>query len=157
MQRKKRSGVIDADSTPMFILSGFIKCDYDEHQLVILFTIKEVVMELDPQSVDQLVLVISNAPDELLAKRMAHIAVEKGLAACVNLGEPTLSMYMWQDKLDSAREVPITFKTTGARVLELMEHTKATHPYELADILVLPVIAGLDDYLQWVKDCTKAS
>jgi len=114
-------------------------------------------MELDPQSVDQLVLVISNAPDELLAKRIAHIAVEKGLAACVNLGEPTLSMYMWQDKLDSAKEVPITFKTTGARVLELMDHIKATHPYEVPEILVLPVIAGLDDYVQWVKDCTKAS
>jgi len=114
-------------------------------------------MELDPQSTDQIVLVLSNAPDELTAKRIGHVAVEKGLAACVNLGNPMLSMYMWQGNLDSANEVPITFKTTSARVMDLMEHIKATHPYDVPEILVLPVIAGLDDYLNWVKDCTKGT
>src|SRR5690625_7229046 len=91
-------------------------------------------MELNTQSADQVVLVVANAPSELLAKRIAHKAVEKGLAACVNLGEPTLSMYMWQDTLESAQEVPMTFKTTGVRVLELMEHIKSIHPYEVPEI-----------------------
>lgn len=113
-------------------------------------------MELDPQSVEQVVLVLSNAPDELSAKRIAHVAIEDGLAACVNLGQPSLSMYMWQGALDSAQEIPLTFKTTGARVLALMEHIKKHHPYEVPEIIVLPVIAGLDSYIQWVKDCTQA-
>ena len=112
-------------------------------------------MELNTQSADQVVLVVANAPSELLAKRIAHKAVEQGLAACVNLGEPKLSMYMWQDTLESAQEVPITFKTTGARVLALMEHIKSIHPYEVPEIIVLPVIAGLDAYIEWVKDCTR--
>ncbi|HLS17216.1 MAG TPA: divalent-cation tolerance protein CutA [Paenalcaligenes sp.] len=112
-------------------------------------------MELNTQSEDQVVLVKTNAPSELLAKRIAHQAVENGLAACVNLGEPTLSMYMWKDTLESAQEVPITFKTTGARALALMEHIKSIHPYEVPEILVLPVIAGLDDYIEWIKDCTR--
>jgi len=112
-------------------------------------------MELEPQSVDQIVLVLSNAPDELTAKRIAHVAVEEGLAACVNLGQPMLSMYMWQGNLDSAEEVPLTFKTTGDRVLALMEHIKKHHPYEVPEIVALPVIAGLDSYIQWIKDCTR--
>lgn len=112
-------------------------------------------MELNTQSHEQVVLVLSNAPSELLAKRIAHQAVEKGLAACVNLGTPTLSMYMWKDTLESATEVPITFKTTGARVLALMEHIKAVHPYEVPEIIVLPVIAGLDAYIEWVQECTR--
>jgi|SRR5690625_286927 len=114
-------------------------------------------MELNTESTDQVVLLITNAPSELLAKRIAHKAVEHGLAACVNLGTPTLSMYMWQDELKSATEVPLTFKTTGAQVLQLMEHIKAIHPYEVPEIIVVPIIAGLEDYVQWIKDCTQDS
>lgn len=103
---------------------------------------------------DQLLLVLSNAPDESLAKRIAHITVEEGLAACVNLGQPGLSMYMWQGTLEGAQEIPLTFKTTGAKLLPLMERIKALHPYEVPEILVLPVIAGLDSYIHWVKEQT---
>lgn len=111
-------------------------------------------MQLQPHSVDQIVLVLSNAPDEALAKRIAHLTVEEGLAACVNLGRPALSMYMWQGTLEGAEEIPLTFKTTGAKVLPLMERIKSLHPYEVPEILVLPVIAGLDSYVNWVKEQT---
>lgn len=103
---------------------------------------------------DQLVLVLSNAPDDSLAKRIAHITVEEGLAACVNLGQPALSMYMWQGTLEGAQEIPLTFKTTGAKLMPLMERIKSLHPYEVPEILVLPVIAGLDSYVNWVKEQT---
>lgn len=105
---------------------------------------------------DQLVLVLSNAPDETLAKRIAHITVEEGLAACVNLGSSGLSMYMWQGTLEGAHEIPLTFKTTAAKLQALMERIKALHPYEVPEILVLPVIAGLDSYVQWVKEQTSS-
>lgn len=113
-------------------------------------------LELQPHSIDQIVLVLSNAPDEALAKRIAHLAIEEGLAACVNLGRPTLSMYMWQGTLESAEEVQLTFKTTGAKVMALMERIKSLHPYEVPEILVLPVVAGLDSYINWVKEQTSA-
>ena len=61
---------------------------------------------------DDVVLIISNAPDLLLAKRIAHVLVEDGLAACVNLGAPGLSIYMWQGEVEGAEEVPIHIKTT---------------------------------------------
>ncbi|GAA5084924.1 MAG: divalent-cation tolerance protein CutA [Alcaligenaceae bacterium] len=113
-------------------------------------------MQLQPHSVDQIVLVLSNAPDEALAKRIAHLTVEEGLAACVNLGRPALSMYMWQGTLEGAEEIPLTFKTTGAKVGALMERIRSLHPYEVPEILVLPVIAGLDTYVNWVKEQTSA-
>lgn len=113
-------------------------------------------MQFEPYSDEQIVVVLSNAPDESLAKRIAHIVIEEGLAACVNLGRPSLSIYMWQGPLEGAEEVPLTFKTTGARVLALMERIKSLHPYDVPELLVLPVIAGLDSYIQWVKEQTSA-
>ncbi|MCQ9617772.1 divalent-cation tolerance protein CutA [Paenalcaligenes niemegkensis] len=109
---------------------------------------------LSPESV---VLVFSNAPDELLAKRIAHHVVEEGLVACANLGAPSLSMYMWQGQLEGANEVPMTFKTTVRRVEALIERITELHPYEVPEVLVVPVVAGLDTYVRWVQDETAAT
>ncbi len=105
-------------------------------------------------SPDAVVLVYSNAPDELLAKRLAHYVVEEGLAACASLGTPALSMYMWQGELDSATETPLTFKTTARRVEGLIERLVQLHPYEVPEVLVVPVVAGLGSYIRWVQEET---
>ena len=97
------------------------------------------------------VVVLSNAPDMLLAKRIAHVLVEERLAACVNLGQPGVSMYMWQDELEGAEEIPITLKTTGARAQALIERLMTLHPYEVPEVLVLPVLGGSVSYLEWVR------
>lgn len=97
------------------------------------------------------VVVLTNAPDMLLAKRIAHILVEEHLAACVNLGQSGLSMYMWQGALEGADEIPITIKTTGVRAPEMIARLLALHPYEVPEVLVLPVIGGTSEYLEWVR------
>ncbi|HLU78792.1 MAG TPA: divalent-cation tolerance protein CutA [Burkholderiaceae bacterium] len=102
-------------------------------------------------SADEVVLVLSNAPDMLLAKRIAHMLVEEYLAACVNLGVPGLSMYMWEGKLEGAEEVPITIKTTRGRLPALVARLKELHPYEVPEILVLPVLSGQASYMEWVR------
>lgn len=107
-------------------------------------------------SPDAVVLVLSNAPDELLAKRIAHYVVEEGLAACANLGAPSLSMYMWQGVLEGATEVPLQFKTTVRRVEALIQRIVSLHPYEVPEVLVVPVVAGLGSYIKWVQDETLA-
>lgn len=103
---------------------------------------------------DDLVLVISNAPDLLLAKRIAHVLVEEGLAACVNLGAAGLSMYMWAGRLEGGEEIPLTMKTTRARVHELVSRLRQLHPDEVPEILVLPVLGGLANYVDWVRERT---
>lgn len=104
----------------------------------------------------ELVLVLSNAPDELLAKRIAHYLVEEHLAACVNLGAPGLSMYMWQGQMEGTLEIPLTIKTTRARVPDVIHKIKSLHPYEVPEILVLPVIGGFEPYAVWVHEQTQA-
>lgn len=102
----------------------------------------------DPQEV---LVVLSNAPDIQLAKRIAHMLVEEHLAACVNLGNPYLSMYMWEGTLEGAEEVPLTMKTTRGQLSALVERLKQLHPYEVPEVLVLPVLGGSADYMEWVR------
>lgn len=100
------------------------------------------------------VVVLSNAPDALLAKRIAHVLVEEGLAACVNLGAPGLSMYMWEGQLEGSEEIPLAMKTTQDRVQALTERLVQLHPYSVPEVLVVPVIGGLQSYLDWVRSQT---
>src|SRR5690606_32196815 len=102
-------------------------------------------------SPDEVVVALSNAPDMLLAKRIAHMLVEEHLAACVNLGAPSLSMYMWEGKLEGAEEVPLQMKTTRGRLPALVERLRELHPYEVPEVIVLPVLGGSVDYMEWVR------
>lgn len=107
-------------------------------------------------SCDDVVFIVSNAPDALLAKRIAHVLVEEGLAACVNLGPPGLSMYMWEGTLEGAEEIPLTMKTTSTRAAALVARLKQLHPYQVPEVLVLPVKAGLASYLEWVRGASSS-
>lgn len=104
---------------------------------------------------NDIVIVLSNAPDLLLAKRIAHVLVEEHFAACVNLGAPGLSMYMWDDTLEGTEEIPLTMKTTLARAPALIARLTQLHPYEVPEILVLPVFGGSASYLEWVRSQTQ--
>jgi len=105
---------------------------------------------------EDVVVVLGNAPDLLLAKRIGHLLVEEGLAACVNLGAVSLSMYMWEGRLEASEEIPLTIKTTQAMLPALMGRLTQLHPYEVPEIIVLPVSAGSDSYLDWVRRQTMA-
>jgi len=98
------------------------------------------------------VVVLSNAPDLLLAKRIAHMLVEEHLAACVNLGAPVLSMYMWKGELEGTEEIPLVIKTTQTALPGVTARLTELHPYEVPEILVVPVIGGAQPYLDWVRE-----
>lgn len=104
---------------------------------------------------NDIVVVLSNAPDLLLAKRIAHMLVEEHLAACVNLSAPGLSMYMWDDKLEGAEEIQLTMKTTLARAPAMISRLTQLHPYDVPEVLVLPVLGGSASYLEWVRNQTQ--
>ena len=103
---------------------------------------------------DHAVLMLSTAPDTPLAKRIAHILVEEGLAACVNLGAESLSMYMWQGKLEGGTEVALTIKTHASRAQDVANRLAQLHPYEVPEILVLGPLGGSRAYLQWLTEQT---
>lgn len=100
------------------------------------------------------IIVFTTVPDLLLAKRIAHILVEESLVACVNLGAPGLSMYMWQGALEGVEEFTLTIKTTVARLPALHARLCSLHPYDVPEFLVLSVQAGAVAYLDWVATQT---
>jgi periplasmic divalent cation tolerance protein len=98
----------------------------------------------------QALLVISNLPDEASARALAEQLVVERLAACVNILAPCRSVYRWQGALEVAEEVPLLIKTTAARYGELEAAIRARHPYELPEIVAVPLGPGLPAYLAWV-------
>ena len=101
-----------------------------------------------------MLLVLTTLPDEETARRIARDMVERGLAACVSIGAPIRSVYRWQGEIEEAVEIPLTLKTADARYDALEQALRAAHPYELPEIVALPVARGLDAYLHWVDETT---
>lgn len=98
----------------------------------------------------ELVVVITNLPDQSSAERLAENLVDRRLAACVNILAPCSSVYRWQGVTEHASEIPLLIKTTRDRYAAVEEAILALHPYELPEIVAVPVILGLATYLDWV-------
>jgi periplasmic divalent cation tolerance protein len=102
------------------------------------------------------IVVITNLPDRAAAERIAETLVTQGVAACVNVLADCTSIYRWQGELKRDSEVPLLIKTTHAAYPQLESALRALHPYEVPEIIALPVSAGLPEYLKWVAQETKA-
>ena len=103
----------------------------------------------------QSLLVLTNMPDALSARALAHQLVEQKLAACVNIQTGVQSVYRWQGVIEEANEVSLLIKTSAARFSELEAAIKAAHPYQLPEIIALPIAAGWPPYLDWLAKETK--
>ncbi|MBI1887405.1 MAG: divalent-cation tolerance protein CutA [Nitrosomonadales bacterium] len=99
---------------------------------------------------NDILLVITNLPDAQAAARLAQRLIEERAAACVNQLAPCTSTYRWQGKIETATEVPLLIKTTRTAYPRLEQLIRTVHPYELPEIIAVPVIAGLPAYLGWV-------
>lgn len=99
---------------------------------------------------NDILLVMTNLPDALSAEKLAHQLVDERAAACVNRLAPCTSTYRWQDKIETATEIPLLIKTTRAAYPRLEKLIQAAHPYELPEIIAVQVTAGCPDYLSWV-------
>ena len=95
-------------------------------------------------------LVLTSLPDRAAAERLAGLLVDKGLAACVNILAPCLSVYRWKDVMQRDEEHPMLIKTTAERYAALEGAIRDGHPYELPEIIAVPVERGLPAYLDWV-------
>lgn len=95
-------------------------------------------------------------PDAETAERLARTLVDEGLAACVNVSANVRSFYVWKGELQDDAELLLVIKTTAARVDDLIARVVAMHPYDVPEVLVLPVESGARDYVAWVvKACAK--
>ncbi|MEO8134694.1 MAG: divalent-cation tolerance protein CutA [Betaproteobacteria bacterium] len=99
---------------------------------------------------DQCFLIMTTVPDQATAETIAQRLVDGGHAACVTIGAPVLSLYHWRGKTETAPEIPVSIKT-AARCYDAVESVLLElHPYELPEIIALPIAAGLPAYLDWI-------
>ncbi len=97
-------------------------------------------------------VVLCTCPDEEVALRIASTLVEQGLAACVNRVAGVESIYRWEGKIERDREELLVIKTTAARYDALEACIRETHPYDVPEVIALPIERGSRDYLAWIGD-----
>jgi periplasmic divalent cation tolerance protein len=99
-------------------------------------------------------MVLTNLPDRSAAEALAVQLVERRVAACVNILAPCRSVYRWQGGVQREEEHPLLIKTTFERYPELEQAIRAGHPYELPEIIAVPIERGLPEYLRWLAEET---
>jgi len=103
----------------------------------------------------QALLIFTNTADIDGAHRMARTLVEQRLAACVNIIPAVRSVYRWREAIEEANEVTLLIKSTQACYQELEAAIRALHPYEVPEIVAVPLVAGLPAYFNWIETETK--
>ena len=98
------------------------------------------------------ILVMTQLPDRTAATELARALVEARIAACVTIGASVDSLYHWRGQIETAAEVPVLIKTRAERYGDVEAAIRARHPYELPEIVAVPIVAGFAPYLQWITD-----
>ncbi len=99
-------------------------------------------------------VVLMTAPDRDAAERVVRALVEERLIACGNIVPGLTSIYRWKGAIECDAEVLVVMKTTAAAVPALLARAPQLHPYEVPELLVLPVEFGYGPYLDWVREST---
>jgi len=86
------------------------------------------------------------------ANKIARSLVTDKLAACVNILGGVESVYRWQGKIDTSREVLLVIKSKKSKLTKLIGLVKARHSYQVPEIIALPIIAGEEKYLRWINE-----
>jgi periplasmic divalent cation tolerance protein len=103
------------------------------------------------------VIVLTTFPVDRDAARLATTLVEEGMVACVNVLPPMQSIYRWHGVVEQSGEHQLVMKTTRDGVDRLKTRLAELHPYEVPELLVLPVSDGGAAYLQWLQDSVRAA
>ncbi|WP_417666226.1 divalent-cation tolerance protein CutA [Pseudidiomarina sp.] len=101
-------------------------------------------------------LVICSCPDKHVAKAIADKVLRARRAACVNISAPSTSMYWWDDHIHADEEVLLQIKTTASELDELFKLIQTAHPYDVPELIAVPITEGSAEYLGWIKQVTQS-
>ena len=96
-------------------------------------------------------VVLITVPNGREAYQLTRLLLGHKLCACVNIVKGVDSFFWWKSKIDRARESLLVIKTKRSLVPRLIREVKAAHSYSVCEIIVLPIIAGNKDYLDWIE------
>ncbi len=100
--------------------------------------------------------VTTTLPDQTAAERVATQLVEERLAACAQVLGPIRSTFWWEGKVEQANEWYCHLKTTLARLPGLQARIRELHPYQVPEIIAVPILQGNPDYLKWIQDTVRS-
>jgi periplasmic divalent cation tolerance protein len=101
---------------------------------------------------EKVLLALSTFPDQETAREISNELVTKKLAACANILPGVESIYRWKDKIESGNETLVLFKLSEDRQSAFQEKLRSLHPYEVPEIIFVPISSGLPEYLRWVTE-----
>ena len=101
------------------------------------------------------ILIMTNFPDKKGAVALAQALIAQNLVACVNVLSPCTSIYRWQGTVESVDEIPVLIKTLRQHYDQVEQLIKMMHPYELPEVIMVPILNGLPAYLQWIANETQ--
>ncbi len=101
-------------------------------------------------------LVLTTVPDKETAQKIATSLVKQRLAACVTISSVCESHYWWQEKVCREIELILFIKTRASLYEELEEKILELHPYQVPEIIVLPIFQGYSKYMAWIDKETKS-
>lgn len=101
-------------------------------------------------------LVLTTCPDATAAERIAHALVTERLAACVNILPIAKSIYLWKGQVESAAEQLLVIKSMARAYRSIQRRILELHPYELPEVIAVPIADGFADYLAWIHDPDKS-
>jgi periplasmic divalent cation tolerance protein len=104
--------------------------------------------------ITETLILLCTCPDDEVAADLSTRLVEQGLAACINRFPGLTSVYKWEGEMKSGTEVQLVIKTSAMAVDKLIEELQRLHPYELPEIIAVPITAGYGPYLDWIRKST---
>ena len=106
---------------------------------------------------EKILLALSTFPDAETARKISNQLVAEKLAACANILRGVESIYRWKEKIESGNETLVFFKLSEDGQSAFQEKLRSLHPYEVPEIIFVPVSNGLPEYLGWVvENCGQA-
>ena len=101
---------------------------------------------------EQVLLALSTFPDAETARKISNQLVTEKFAACANIFPGVKSIYRWKGEIENADETLVFFKLNADRQAAFQEKLRSLHPYEVPEIIFVPLAGGLPDYLRWVSE-----
>ncbi len=101
---------------------------------------------------EKILLALSTFPDAETARRISNQLVSERFAACANILPGVESIYCWKGQLEKGNETLVFFKLSADRQAAFQEKLRSLHPYEVPEIIFVPIASGLSEYLRWVAD-----